>query len=34
MSICSLDSLVFINLSEGMVNCEMSGKNQGKVREF
>ena len=25
---------IFFDLSEGMENCKMSGKNQGKVREF
>ena len=24
----------FLDLSEGMENCKMSGKNQGKIREF
>ena len=24
----------FFDISEGMENCEKSGKNQGKVREF
>ena len=25
---------IFFYLSEGMENCKLSGKNQGKVREF
>ena len=26
--------MIFFELSEGMENCKMSGKNQGNVREF
>ena len=26
--------MIFLDLSEGMENCKILGKNQGKVREF